>query len=113
MVSLNGLEEVRFQVFCEKVQRRQQQEVVEKEVSIITVTFGESYSLGRRKPAQRFLWSPAQAGPTVFCAVGDLALEDLDLLRALRMHFEEAVPVPQQPAADTHPIAGARPLRLR
>jgi hypothetical protein len=46
VVSTNGLEEGRFQqvfVFVEEVQRRQQQEVVEKEVSVITESFGESY----------------------------------------------------------------------
>jgi hypothetical protein len=43
-VSTNGsLEEGRFQVFVEEVQRRQQQEVVEEEISIITESFGESY----------------------------------------------------------------------
>jgi hypothetical protein len=41
VVSTNGLEEGRFQqvfvfVFVEEVQRRQQQEVVEEEISIIT-----------------------------------------------------------------------------
>ncbi|HEX8255761.1 MAG TPA: hypothetical protein VF846_21660 [Thermoanaerobaculia bacterium] len=48
-MSTNGLEEGRFQqvfvfVFVEEVQRRQQQVVVEKEISVITETFfGESY----------------------------------------------------------------------
>jgi hypothetical protein len=57
VVSTNGLEEGRFEVFSfvEKVQRRQQQQqqevVVQKEVSVITESFGESYSEGRRKPA--------------------------------------------------------------
>jgi hypothetical protein len=44
VVSTNGsLEEGRFQVFGQEVQRRQQQEVVEEEISIITESFGESY----------------------------------------------------------------------
>jgi hypothetical protein len=59
VVSTNGLEEGRFQqvfvfVFVEEVQRRQQQEVVEKEVSIITGLFWGVVLKGRRKPALRF-----------------------------------------------------------
>jgi hypothetical protein len=52
VVSTNGLEEER-ESSCEEVRRRQQ-EVVEKEVSVITESFGESYSEGRRKPALCF-----------------------------------------------------------
>jgi len=44
VVSTNGSEEERFEVFVfEEVQRRQQQEVVEKEVSHHHRNFGESY----------------------------------------------------------------------
>jgi hypothetical protein len=53
VVSTNGLEEeLEVFSFVEKVQRRQQQEVVvQKEVSVITESFGESYSEGRHTPA--------------------------------------------------------------
>jgi hypothetical protein len=64
VVSTDGSEEGRFQVFCEKVQRRQQ-EVVEKEVSVITELLG---SRTRRAGASR---------PYVF-------LEDYSLPSSLR-----------------------------
>jgi hypothetical protein len=59
VVSTNGLEEGRFQVwvFVEEIQRRQQQ-VVEKEISVITTNRGVVLE-GRRKPALRLFGVPA------------------------------------------------------